>query len=352
MNAFSKYLSEYVGKKSISYRKAAMAINMDRSQFRRYVIGERLPKNEIIVSMIANGIGMSKDESERLLKYYHRSKMGEIKYNWYKTFIRLLNGNLERFANCKKEDRSDLDFRLAGDIGGNSHISNISSKDQLTEYIKNICYNARYVNIVLRTRNYEFYEMMFQSIKTENECNIRQIVQLNNISFQEDQSDVQIFENIYKMFQCGKECRVFYAYNDLAENIYSNFVVSDKGLIVFNLFDDNVSNIVGVYANDSEIIAYYNSKFNNMKSKCYVYGYSCNVLAKEYYQTDRMIENKESGIKAGVYQLNDTQGMWIRNFFSCRNKYVCIEENDIVNHFKMYVNENHYEQVEGACDWY
>ena len=50
---------------------------MDRSQFRRYVIGDRLPKNEKIVSMIANGIGMSKEESELLLKYKRNRRINQ-----------------------------------------------------------------------------------------------------------------------------------------------------------------------------------------------------------------------------------------------------------------------------------
>lgn len=77
MYIFAKYLTEYISRKNISYRKAALAIDMDRSQFRRYVIGDRLPKNEKIVRMIANGIGMSKEESELLLKYKRNRRINQ-----------------------------------------------------------------------------------------------------------------------------------------------------------------------------------------------------------------------------------------------------------------------------------
>lgn len=359
MYIFAKYLTEYISRKNISYRKAALAIDMDRSQFRRYVIGDRLPKNEKIVRMIANGIGMSKEESELLLKYYNRSKMGEIKYNWYKTFKKLLNGNIVSYNGMTKLERGftygERRNQLSGVTLNENDIINIGSKTEIEELIKKICCNANHINIMFQTRIDEFYEMVFQVIKSDDKCDIEQIVQLNNINFEDDTSDIKIFENMYKMIQCGKEYQVFYTYNYFDINVNNNFIVSDNGIIIFNVFEDKISDIVGVYTTKNEIISYYNNKFRKMKAKCYVYGYHCQTLETGNCETGKMLENKESGMKAGVYKTADRQGMWILDNMLQRHRYTCIEENNIVNYFNMYVEEHdekeHYKkELENTCE--
>lgn len=92
MKMFAEVLTEYLNHNTISYRKVSDAIHIDRTTLRRYVAGERLPKNTGVVKALAKEIGMSEEEERTLVKSYERSRIGEKKYRGYQIIEQIFGG--------------------------------------------------------------------------------------------------------------------------------------------------------------------------------------------------------------------------------------------------------------------
>lgn len=91
MQKFADVLKMYEHKIE-SYRKLSVKVNVDRTTLKRYVDGERLPKNIETVKAIAGGIGLTEDEESCLLEAYRISQMGEKKYRGYQIIEQIFEG--------------------------------------------------------------------------------------------------------------------------------------------------------------------------------------------------------------------------------------------------------------------
>ena len=92
MRNFAEYLSEYVAKRHLSWRKAAQLCQVDRTLLSRYAAGKKLPESMDKAVRIGKGLKMSLQQIEGLKAAYQVSRMGKYQYQALKSIGRLFGG--------------------------------------------------------------------------------------------------------------------------------------------------------------------------------------------------------------------------------------------------------------------
>lgn len=333
MQKFAEVLSKYLDNKTVSLRRVADAINVDRTTLRRYVSGERLPKNMDIVEALAKEIGMSEKEGKRLAESYERSRIGEKTYKGCQFIEQIFWG--KEPARLRKIPLADVCVDENCVCKPDRDIMYLDNRTEVLRKMLYICSGAAELKIMVHTE--EMYRYIYRFIKDNKNCSVEQIVKLSNNNCEDDISDVENFANIYKLIRCGNSYKVHYIYDDYDRMVMHNCVISDKGMLAFDIFNDEDKNVVGMYTDKKDIVSYHKKSFMYLKDKSYVYGW-CGTggMPEEIYRKN-ILENKTSNVRIEIYDTGNQPEVWINSRCDEKEKCICIKEDTVVNLFKKYI---------------
>lgn len=339
MQKFAEVLSEYLSEKRISFKKAASEIPMDRTQLKRYATGERLPKDKASVIAIAKGIGMSEEQQMTLISSYERSRMGEKKFRAFNLIEQILEGRSTGVPKktCNLSEVNKMCYQK------DNTIINIYNRIELYKWVNYVCDGAENLKIVIKTgEQYDgLHDIIHSGINNshdmENSC-IEQIVYLNNDFNSDDVQDIETFDKVYRVMECGVNCKIYSIYDNCDKLVTHNYLISNKGIVVFYAFEKEPESIIGIYTNKADIQSYYEKMFTDLKENSYLYGYTDEGTVTET-TGGRIFENLMGHIRIGFFNKNRQSGIWIckqnRGF---ENKYIYIMEDTIVTLFNSYMD--------------
>ena len=340
MNIFANYLSGYLEEKKYSKRKAAEMIRIDRTQLRRYIAGERLPKDEKIVEYIATGLCMTGEEQSVLMSYYKRSLMGEQKYAWYRTINTVVKGEIAEFLREKIETDGMIyhSDKSCDCIHHTDEPDTLQSFYEIIRKIREICTEAVYIKGVLITQFYDYYQTIEDSVRDNDTLEIQLLIHLNSLYDVQDISDIRAFQNVYQVMEKGKNCEIYYAYHSVELTVDYNFVMTNKGIVVFSSFSKDRKNAMGFYTRKKEIHSYFLNKYKRMLVNSKLYGCSGNKFVT-LHQSDQQEDKKKFLFKdeLEVYEKNGIRGIHFYKQDFGRDVY--IEEYHLVAVFEDFFNQ-------------
>ncbi len=276
MQRFALYLSNYLSRKRISYKRAAELTGIDRTQLKRYVIGERLPKDKLVIEELSKGIGMSEEEAEELFLAYKISIVGEKKYRAYQYFKRIYSGEI---SDCTLDKVIDDDIR--DDDFEQREMISINDKERVFEVIKYLCDVSDNLRFIFN--NKLFYDFIHNILKNDISCrsakSVEEIICLNGSFDKDDISDIENFEMIYPNLISETAYRVYCSYDSCLNKKAKNYLFTDKGMLTFHELEADAKRIVGIYTTNRDVISYYEKEYEEIKNNCYLY--CTNIIESE-----------------------------------------------------------------------
>lgn len=236
--------------------------------------------------------------------------------------------------------------------GSGKHKQFLLDCDKQTEYVNNaptdlvkiqkvldvrsvltyMCSKA--VNLKILTQMGDIYEYIHGSIYNNKECCIELILQLDSRHFRNDIVELDCFAKAYELLDTGKTCDVYASYSYICDEkiVGVNYVISDKGVLVFNVLGGK--DIVGFYTEKQDVREYYEVKFNKWRDKCYTYATSTRQLPKVTRKTEKVLDNVDSNVTFEICKVDNRKEMWIMN-----NQYIRIMELSMIELFDKYMDE-------------
>lgn len=334
MSSFSEYLSDYIESKDLSWKKAAMLCDIDRSLLRRYAKGENSPKNEIRVRAIADGLAMTELQKEELCKLYRREKVGESPYRGQRLLEQIFNGEYRVHAKYYTYAQAYGEQKQCWE---QKQVKRLEGEDSL---INSICYLIEDAEQVCFQMNPSSENEKVLSILAgvNSQCKLEQIIEVNNTGNGEE--ELSAFAKLLPLLLAGRDYKIFCHYKwkkeIQKESLQMGMLLTNKGLL---LFDGTLTH--GVYANEDGYKEYYREMFEMECNKCTLFAGSLkedSLLLKEQ-QEQYQIENTISKDLTTFTYTADEQGevIWIKRMGKVvSNCY--ITEVQLVEMFKKYMD--------------
>lgn len=332
MSTFSEYLSDYIGAKDLSWKKAAMLCNIDRSLLRRYAKGEILPKDEERVLAIADGFQMTKQEKEELCERYQCEKIGELPYRGQILLERIFNGKYKKRIR-HYEPAGAYEEQLQG--WDQEQIKRLEGEEALLHCIGFLAADAEWAcfQIPLASANEKIVSILAGAPE---DCKLVQMIEINNAG--DGREELAALEKLLPLLLAGKAYTVFCRYKWKQEihkdDLQMGMLVTNRGLL---LFDGTLAH--GVYTGQEGYKEYYREIFETECNQCTVFAQSLkgdSPILKRQQERCR-IENTVSGMT--FTYTADVQGEVIRIKRMGKTARSCyITEIRLVELFKEYMD--------------
>lgn len=328
MQEFAEVLKSYEHK-IVSYRKLSDAVNVDRTTLKRYVCGERLPKNIETVRAIAREIGMSETEEQHLIEAYKRSQMGEKKYEGYQLINKIFNGDIKKNNYVLNYDNPNIEF--ANDT--HKDFVKIEGIQDVRNILYYVCKDA--TKIYVMTQLGEIYSYITEFMKhNENGC-VEVLFKLDTLDSEDNLDDLESFSDIYELLSSGHTCDIYvsYDYGCNEKLVNHNYILSDQGVLVFSTLDGEEH--IGFYTEKEDVKLYFENKLKEIHEKSYIYARSTNHPPQTINNAKKVLENPHSHI---TFELCDTVNPTEIRIKS--NHSIQIYEHSIVELFCNYIDAN------------
>lgn len=322
MNKFAEQLKNYLEENKISYKRAAVLCDLDRSLLRRYADGSRSPRAMETVEKIADGLNMIQKEKEKLKDSFIRSKIGERQYQMNQILDDFMCQGLSYYQQeeCKPENKFNEHLQ-------DETVKNLFGEQAVIEAVHWILANAQKISMVINPEYPELARFLMQNFK-EKSYQLEHIIEVDSFYDEDDVKDIRSFYEIFPLLFFSQEYKVYHHYSWAGAAKKSPsliFFVTEKGVL---LFDRKMTH--GIFSNRLSDMEYYQCVFEYMKKNCGLYarnfGIPCRYTEKE--------SNSRMSIDI-VNQENDTQAV-----FRCGKpeRKIVIEEEGMVQMIKKYLD--------------
>lgn len=320
MKQFSEYFADYMKNTNLTWTEASNRCGVDRTLLSRYASGKKLPESAEKVSIIAEGLGMTKQERKEIQMAYECSKTGGYQFGVLNLLEQIFFGKTVwqkpepsvNWDEIKWEQEKACTRRLCG-------------REEIDNAIRALAREASILRIHMN------YNELLNDICYD--CKIQHLIELDSTGARE--SEVEEIKQTLPLLYFGKNYKIYCHYRKyekssrLEDRI--SMILSDKGLILFSEDRDR-----GIYTCAANYMEYYGQIFKNDLKRCHVFG-SSGCISDAYIEKqgeNALLEHPESGI-CFYYQQLPCERIWVwQNGVEGRGFY--LEESQLVKIFSVF----------------
>lgn len=330
MKNFAEYLSDYVEKRRISWRKAAQLCQVDRTLLSRYASGKKLPESTEKVLQIAQGLNMSQRQREEFQISYQISKGGAYQYMVLDLLSQVFGGQV--FQHTPDLPQASFAERAAG-IPQAPFAQRLYGTEEICSAAAQLVRGASYLRIQVDLL--EAGSPLSQVLLGAGSgCQIEHLMGMNHA--EEKEIEVKKFQGVLPFLCSGRKYKAFCSYEWRKKGPYHGdmmqMALSDQGLL---LFCADFSK--GIFTRQEGYRAYYDEIFQRYLGKSKAYGGSGNASQELHRRLEHKgcpfwrLEHPVSGVSFSY------QNMYGENVFVDKrgepSVSFCIEEPELVRMF-------------------
>lgn len=294
MSIFSEYLTRVKEKRNLTVATMAELCNVETTVMFRWVNGERLPGTWEKIQRIIDMLRLSEEEQKTLTISYEKTLFGEKKYQ---TFMQCMN-NLQTMQYCRKR-KQNMDLKVEPRTVELPLFQEFSNNLEVLQCIKTVfdyhtVYKKKKLYLKMYTINSEFYTMLKLFMNSNAECNVEEVVYLEEEgSYYEYRNIIFLGRLIEMMFQ--KEHMTIHCAEkiDGTSESEKNWILSEDFYMEFNH-----EMTEGMFTRDPSMICFAMESFERLKRNYPVVG-ERNQHGMEY-MTEKV--EAESKIRSIAFQ--------------------------------------------------
>ncbi len=321
MNKFAEQLKNYLEEKKISYKKAGVLCDLDRSLLRRYADGSRSPRNMEAVEKIADGLSFREEEKKELKESFIRSKTGERQYQMNRILDDLICRGL--CCPCQEKEEPRTEF---GKCLGEESVINLYGEQEVKDAVYWIFENTQKIRMVINPEYPDLAQFLLKNLQKKSYC-LEHIIEVDSFYGEDDVKDIWSFYEIFPLLFFSREYRVYHHYSWRSASKESpalNFFLTEKGVL---LSDRKM--LHGIFSNRPMDMEYYQSIFEYMKK-------SCGLYARNYGNPCRYEETDAGRIEVRIVKEENEQAVFR---YGGQERKVVMEEEGMVQMIKKYLAE-------------
>lgn len=287
MSSFSECLARIKEHRELTDTKIAELCDLDVTVVFRWRKGERFPENWSKVNLLVTGLHLSDEERKELESAYARTLFGEDKYKTYKRIIDILY----TLQHCRTENKKvNVAPTEKYKEPGLPQFLVLKNKMDVQHYIKElvnaqIIYKKKKLYLKMITVNSEFNALLKLLLSNSNECNIEEIIYLEDKGSFYEYRNAQFLKEIIEMIFSQKRISVYCADEGECETgDEMNWILSDDFFMEFN---DAMTE--GMITSDKEWIKLSMENFKIMTENYHILGR--HIVDEMKYLSDAMQEN-------------------------------------------------------------
>ncbi len=281
MRNFAEYLSEYVAKRHLSWRKAAQLCQVDRTLLSRYAAGKKLPESMDKAVRIGKGLKMSPQQIEGLKAAYQVSRMGKYQYQALKSIGRLFGGQGMQGESALPAEESGLLAVKSQKAGQDIFIppsgrirkmlqegstQRLYGKEEIYHAIAQLARESSYLQLQMdvAAEGSPLPQILMQA---KEGCRIAHMFTLSH--GEKEESEIKKFHALLPILCSGREYKAYcsYQWHRDGSGRAMEMALGSQGIVLFT--SDFGS---GIYAGQEGYQAYYQGVFRERLKKCRVYG--------------------------------------------------------------------------------
>lgn len=285
MSIFSDYLTRIKEKRNMTVVTMAELCNVETTVMFRWLNGERLPGKWEKIERIIEMLRLSEEEQKTLKLSYERTVFGEKKYQ---IFVKCMN-NLRMMQYCRKR-RQYTELKLESRAVTLPHFQEIRNEIEVLQYMKavldyqSIC-KRKNLYLKMYTVNPEFYTMLKLFMNSNVECNVEEVVYLEEEGSYYEYRNIEFLGQLIEMMFLKEHMTIYCAEKiDGTGESEKNWILSEEFYMEFN-YDMSE----GMFTRDPSTICLAMESFERLKRTYPVVG-ERNQHGMEY-----MTEKVEAG---------------------------------------------------------
>ncbi len=319
MKRFSEFFSEYVAKTRLTWTEAANRCGVERTLLSRYASGKKTPDSLDKVLKIAQGLGMSEQQTEEFQLLWQISKTGEYRYCALRLIGQIFEGHV-----------IDLDTGWAGEAldwnGKGREACHLHGQEEIRGALRHFIEEAS------RLRIHMNFGGLLSGIHFG--CRTEQIIEMDHMGSREE--EVEEIKWMVPHLYFGQDYTIYCHYRRCEETAGLNgrisMLLSDKVLM---LFSEDLER--GIYTYEAGYRDYYGQIFAEDLKKCHRFGGSGCISGKntELPGEAALLENEATGISFW-YEKLPYERIWVWKRGDEKNGFY-VEEAQLVKMFLIFM---------------
>lgn len=323
MKTFSEYLSDYAAGNQISWQKAALLCDMDRTLLSRYASGKRLPENLDKVKKIARGLNMTKQQTEEFKILYQISKRGDFSHKALDLIRQIFSG--QKICPFSMPARQQPQH-----IWQERRVYGLYGAEEICDAADWLVRNASFLRVHMGAIGKDC--LLFPILAAAG-CRIEHLLPIGYGL--QGQTAVEAFEKLIPFLFLGKKYQVYcyYWWPRMKAEADMHMVLGDQGILIFS--SDFTR---GVFTGQAQYREYYEKMYLDKVKKSRIYGGSGQGLfeKREHMENEYYLKNPFSGVSF-VYQNMFHERIWVKTGGGTPGSFY-LEEVELVKLFRIFMD--------------